>query len=72
MTQKGETLTGKVTPMKNFAGGKVQKGDTVQGLVELPKKLDLFEPFKVTVGGQSCRLQSERRRCAGLWESLSN
>ena len=39
--------------MKNFAGGKVAKGDQIQGLVELPKKLDLYEPFKVTVGGQS-------------------
>jgi hypothetical protein len=53
VTQKGETLTGKITPMKNFAGGKVAKGDQLQGLVELPKKIDLYESFKVTVGGQS-------------------
>ena len=53
VTQKGETLTGKVTPMKNFEGGKVKKGDQLQGLVELPKKLDLYESFKVTVGGQN-------------------
>jgi hypothetical protein len=53
VTQKGETLTGKVTPMKNFAGGKVAKGEQLQGLVELPKKLDLYESFKVTVGGQA-------------------
>jgi hypothetical protein len=53
VTQKGETLTGKVTPMKNFAGGKVAKGEQIQGLVELTKKLDLYEPFKVTVGGQN-------------------
>src|SRR5918999_358649 len=53
VTQKGETLTGKVTPMKNFAAGKVKKGDQIQGLVELEKKLDLYESFKVTVGGQS-------------------
>ena len=51
--QKGETLTGKVTPMKNFAGGKVAKGETLQGLVEFPKKLDLYQPFKVNVGGQN-------------------
>ena len=51
--QKGETLTGKVTPMKNFAAGKVAKGEQIQGLVELEKKLDLYEPFKVTVSGQS-------------------
>ena len=50
VTQKGETLTGKVTPMKNFAGGKVSKGDQIQALAELPKKLDLYETFKVTVG----------------------
>jgi hypothetical protein len=53
VTQKGETLTGKVTPMKNFAAGKVKKGDQIQGLVELEKKLDLYESFKVTVGGQA-------------------
>jgi hypothetical protein len=53
VTQKGETLAGKVTPMKNFAGGKVAKGEQLQGLVELPKKLDLYDSFKVTVGGQS-------------------
>jgi hypothetical protein len=53
VAQKGETLTGKVTPMKNFAAGKVAKGEQIQGLVELEKKLDLYEPFKVTVSGQS-------------------
>ena len=53
VSQKGETLAGKITPMKNFAGGKVAKGEQLQGLVELPKKLDLYESFKVTVGGQS-------------------
>jgi hypothetical protein len=53
VTQKGETLTGKVTPMKNFVAGKVKKGDQVQGLVELEKKIDLYESFKVTVGGQA-------------------
>jgi hypothetical protein len=53
VTQKGETLTGKITPMKNFAGGKVAKGEQVQALVELEKKIDLYTPFKVTVGGQN-------------------
>ena len=53
VTQKGETLTGKVTPMKNFAAGKIAKGEQMQGLVELPKKLNLYESFKVTVGGQA-------------------
>ena len=52
VTQKGETLPGKVTPMKNFTAGKIAKGDQIQGLVELTKKLDLYEPFKVTVNGQ--------------------
>lgn len=51
--QKGETLEGKVTSMKNFAGGKIAKGEQIQGLVELPKKLDLYESFKITVGGQA-------------------
>jgi hypothetical protein len=53
VVQKGETITGKVTSMKNFAGGKVAKGETMQGLAEMPKKVDLFEPFKVTVGADS-------------------
>jgi hypothetical protein len=53
VSQKGETMSGKVTSMKNFAAGKVAKGEAIQGLVELPKKIDLFEPFKVTVGGDS-------------------
>jgi hypothetical protein len=39
--------------MKNFAGGKVAKGEQVQALVELEKKIDLYTPFKVTVGGQN-------------------
>lgn len=37
VVQKGETLTGKATNMKNFTGGKVAKGEQIQGLVELPK-----------------------------------
>jgi hypothetical protein len=53
VVQKGETLTGKSTNMKNFTGGKVAKGELVQGLVELPKKLDLYEPFKFTISGES-------------------
>ncbi len=53
VVQQGETMAGKVTSMKNFAGGKVAKGEMLQGLVEMPKKIDLFEPFKVTVGGDS-------------------
>jgi hypothetical protein len=52
-TQKGETLEGKVTAMKNFAAGKIAKGEQMQGLVELPKKLDLYESFKIMVGGQA-------------------
>ena len=53
VVQKGETLPGKVTSMKNFTAGKIAKGEQIQGLVELPKKLDLFEPFKFNLAGQS-------------------
>jgi hypothetical protein len=53
VVQKGETLQGKATSMKNFTAGKVAKGQAVQGLVELPKKLDLYEPFKVTIAGET-------------------
>ncbi len=53
VVQKGETLQGKATSMKNFTAGKIAKGQQIQGLVELPKKLDLYETFKVTIGGES-------------------
>ena len=53
VVQKGETLQGKATPMKNFTAGKVAKGQPIQGLVELPKALDLYEPFKVTISGET-------------------
>ena len=61
VVQKGETLQGKATSMKNFTAGKVAKGEVIQGLVELPKKLDLFEPFKLTLAGQTIdfRLSSD-------------
>ncbi|MSO55327.1 MAG: hypothetical protein EXQ55_00120 [Acidobacteria bacterium] len=51
--QKGETQQGKTTSMKNFTAGKVAKGAQIQGLVEFPKKIDLYEPFKVTIGNES-------------------
>ena len=51
--QKGETLQGKLTNMKNFTGGKIAKGETISGLVEMPKKIDLYEPFKLTLSGES-------------------
>ena len=53
VVQKGETLVGKPSNITNFAAGKIAKGDKVQGMVELPKKLNLYEPFKVVMGGQS-------------------
>jgi hypothetical protein len=51
--QKGKTLEGKVSSMKNFVAGKVAKGQSIQGMVEMPEKIDLYEPFKVTLGGKS-------------------
>jgi hypothetical protein len=57
VVQKGETLAGKSTGIKNFAGGKVAKGEQFQGLVELPKKLDLFEPFKFTITGETAEFR---------------
>jgi hypothetical protein len=53
VVQKGETLEGKPSSIKNFAPGKIAKGQAVQGMVELPKKLNLYEPFKVIMGGQT-------------------
>jgi hypothetical protein len=51
--QKGKTFEGKGSSMKNFVAGKVAKGQQIQGMVELPEKVDLFEPFKVTLNGKS-------------------
>jgi hypothetical protein len=55
--QKGETVAGKSTGIKNFAGGKLAKGDQFQGLVEMPKKIDLFEPFKFTISGETAEFR---------------
>jgi len=58
VVQKGETLEGKVTPVsKNFVAGKLAKGDKVQGMIELPKKIDLFEPFKFNMNGQTAEFR---------------
>ena len=51
--QKGKTFDGKSSSMKNFVAGKVAKGEQIQGMVELPEKLDLYEPFKLTLNGKS-------------------
>lgn len=53
VVQKGETIAGKSTSMKNFTAGKIAKGEQIQGLVEMPKLLDLYEPFKFTLSGES-------------------
>jgi hypothetical protein len=58
LTQKGDTMEGKPTPVsKNFVAGKIAKGEKVQGLLEFPKKVDLFEPFKITMNGQSAEFR---------------
>jgi hypothetical protein len=51
--QKGKTLEGKASSMKNFTAGKIAKGQQIQGMVEFPEKVDLFEPFKVTLSGKT-------------------
>lgn len=54
VVQKGETLEGKPTAVsKNFLAGKLAKGDKVQGMIEFPKQIDLFDPFKFTMNGQT-------------------
>jgi len=68
IVQKGETLEGKPTPMtKNFVAGKIAKGEKVQGLIEFPKKVDLFEPFKFMMNGQTAefRLNEDDVRAYG-------
>src|SRR5215210_1627173 len=51
--QKGKTFEGKASSMKNFTAGKIPKGESLQGMVEMPEKVDLYEPFKVTLSGKS-------------------
>lgn len=51
--QKGKIFEGKASSMKNFTAGKIAKGDQIQGMVELPEKVDLYEPFKVTLSGKT-------------------
>ena len=51
--QKGKTFDGKASSMKNFTAGKIAKGQQIQGMVELPEKLDLYEPFKITLSGKT-------------------
>jgi hypothetical protein len=54
LVQKGQTLQGQPTPVsKNFLAGHIAKGETLQGLIEFPKQIDLNQPFKLTVNGQS-------------------
>jgi len=51
-------MGGEPTPVsKNFAGGKIAKGEKVQGLIEFPKKIDLFEPFKIAMNGQTAEFR---------------
>ena len=58
LVQKGETMEGKPTPVsKNFVAGKIAKGEKVQGLIEFPKKVNLFEPFKFTLNGQTAEFR---------------
>ena len=51
--QKGKTFDGKSSSMKNFVAGKLAKGEQIQGMVELPEKLDLYEPFKLMLNGKT-------------------
>jgi hypothetical protein len=51
--QKGKSFEGKPSSMKNFTAGKIPKGQAIQGMVEMPEKIDLYEPFKVTLSGKT-------------------
>jgi len=51
--QKGKAIEGKASSMKNFTAGKIAKGQQIQGMVEMPEKVDLYEPFKVTLSGKT-------------------
>jgi hypothetical protein len=58
VVQKGETIEGKPTAIsKNFVAGKVAKGEKLQGMIEFAKKIDLYEPFKFTMNGQTAEFR---------------
>lgn len=65
--QDGETLPGKTLNIKNFDNMKVAKGERIDGVVEFPKKMDLFKPFKVVNGKDSVefRLNDDLVRSLG-------
>lgn len=45
VVQDGQTLTCESVNVQNFAKGVVTKGQKIQGLLQLEKKLDLSHPF---------------------------
>jgi len=53
VVKKGDTIEGKSSSIRHFTPEKVAKGETVQGMAEFPKKVNLYDPFKVMMGGQT-------------------
>jgi hypothetical protein len=45
--QNGSVVAAKSVNIKNFKEGKVEKGTKIEGLVELPKKIDLHRQFRI-------------------------
>jgi hypothetical protein len=45
--QDGQTFSGSSFSIKNFAGGKVAKGERIDGILQLDKKLNLSHAFKI-------------------------
>ena len=45
--QNGFFIDGKTANIKNFTAGPVSKGTKMEGLVQLSRKIDLAQPFKI-------------------------
>jgi hypothetical protein len=45
--QDGQTYKGETINMKNLQSGDVAKGTRIEGLIQLSRKIDLNQPFKV-------------------------
>ena len=45
--QDGQTYKGETINMKNLQSGNVAKGTRIEGLIQLNRKIDLNQPFKV-------------------------
>jgi hypothetical protein len=47
VTQDGMTIRGRAVNIHNLGGGRVERGETILGLIEFQRKIDLHKPFRL-------------------------